>query len=176
MLHGAFADVPRVPPKFPVRAVPLAAVQAEAWEAAAYFQSKRALPDFSISVRWWLLHTALVLQWLLTLQSLIHSFVQLIIGKTGELLSFIQAIHFAIFTLSELGQFSLNSFPKTEIRAFGTRGVGGAFSSTRVCVVAFGEKDLFLLIEFSKLWNPTREPHTFLTEAAQLINALLWGV
>lgn len=121
--------MPRVSPKFPVRAFPLAAVQAEACEAAAYFQSERALPDFSISVRW-LLHTALVLQWLLTSQSLIHSFVQLIIGKTGELLSFIQAVHFAIFTLSELGQFSLNSFPKTEIRAFGTSGVGGAFSST----------------------------------------------
>lgn len=42
-----------------------------------------------------------------TLQPLILSRVQLIIGKTGEVLSLTQAVHLAIFTLSELNQLSL---------------------------------------------------------------------
>lgn len=70
------------------------------------FQPKRAPQHFSISDRWFS-HRALILQRLLTRQPLIHSCVQLIIGKTGEVLSLTQAVHLAIFTLSELNQLSL---------------------------------------------------------------------
>ena len=71
--------------------VPAASVLGEVCKAAAYFQSDQAPRHFSISERRFF-PRAWVFQWRLTLWSLIH-FLPLMTGKTGELLSFTQAVH-----------------------------------------------------------------------------------
>lgn len=93
-------------------AIPLAAVLGEACKAAVSFPSERAPHHFSISDRR-SLHRALILQWLFTLQSLIHSRVQLIIGKAGKLPKFHLSCPTSDFTLSELNQLSLYSYPRS---------------------------------------------------------------
>lgn len=111
-IPGAFPDVLLVPPRLPVDCHSPGSCARRSLRSS-YFQSERAPHHFSISDRRFL-HRALVLQWLLTSQSLMRPRVQLIIGKTGEVLSLTQAVHLAIFTLSELNQLSLCSFPRTE--------------------------------------------------------------
>lgn len=74
---------------------PLAAVLAEACEAAVYFQSERAPHHFSISDRR-VLHRALVSRRLLASQFLIPSGVPLMMGNAGGLLRFTPAVHLVI--------------------------------------------------------------------------------
>lgn len=98
---------------FPVTAVPLAAVVREACEAAVSLQSQRAPCHVSASGRR-VLHRAWALQWLLTWRFLVHSGVQLMIGKTGELLSFPQAVPLAIVpSVTRTSSLRLYSFPGT---------------------------------------------------------------
>ena len=77
---------------FLLTVVPPASVLGEAYEAAACFQPDQA-PLALLNFReMGFFHRAWVFQWCLTLRSLIH-FLPLMIGETGELLSFTQAVH-----------------------------------------------------------------------------------